>query len=60
MLNSVNFRSEMDELDKEKVYLKAIGDLKERSLSVRKAAKKWKREYLSRNDRPEIGQPVRN
>ena len=50
----------MDELDKEKVYLNAIEDIKERSLSVRKAAKKWKREYLSRNDRPEIGQPVRN
>ena len=48
----------MDELDKEKVYLNAIGDIKERSLSVRKAAKKWKREYLSRNDRPELGHRI--
>ena len=31
----------MDELDKEKIYLNAIGDIKERGLSARKAAKKW-------------------
>ena len=31
----------MEELDKEKVYLNAIGDKNERGLSVRKAAKKW-------------------
>ncbi|XP_044183850.1 uncharacterized protein LOC122964359 [Acropora millepora] len=31
----------MDEPDKEKVYLNAIGDINERGLSVRKAAKKW-------------------
>ena len=31
----------MEELDKEKVYLNAIGDIKRRGLSVRKAAKKW-------------------
>ena len=46
MLNSVNFRPEMDELDKEKVYLNAIEDIKERGLSVRKAAKKWDIEIL--------------
>ena len=31
----------MDELDKEKVYLNAIGDIKERGLSVGEVAKKW-------------------
>lgn len=31
----------MDQLDKESVYLNAIGDVNERGLSVRKAAKKW-------------------
>ena len=31
----------MEELDKEKVYLNAIGHINERGLSVRKATKKW-------------------
>lgn len=31
----------MEELDKEQLYLNAIADIEERSLSVRKAAKKW-------------------
>lgn len=40
--NSVNYRSEMEEPDKEKAFLNAIRDIKERGLSVRKAAKKWR------------------
>lgn len=48
----------MGELDKEKVYLNAIGDIKERGLSVRKAAKKWDIAKSTLQDR--LGGKVKN
>ena len=48
----------MDELEKEKVYLNAIGDIKERGLSVRKAAKKWDIAKSTLQDR--LGRKAKN
>ena len=48
----------MDELDEEKVYLNAIGDVNEQGLSVRKAAKKWVSAKSTLQDR--LGEKARN
>ena len=48
----------MDELDEEKVYLNAIGDVNEQGLNVRKAAKKWGIVKSTLQDR--LGEKARN